>query len=229
MMTHDAEHISRLVAKAVVDEAKNPVHRGRAWQRCYNYFAYNTDFSADMDCFNLVAYLACFGMYARGSWLLQQSMEVHRYALSILRDSKYEILRHVKSPPEDKAGLFAELYEKLEFAYSSARQSHDGRNVVSEILITKVIHGVFACVPAFDTVAVSAMNRQGLVTSLHSARRHETFQSVWEFYLEREDVFDQVIEQYRNMGIYDIPTYPPMRLVDMYFWRLGLELQRSPV
>ena len=177
-MTYGEDQAGEVLRKALVMEASNPANRGHAWQQCYGYFSSTDASDPDMDCLNLVAYLGCFGMYVRGSWMLQQSMVIHKEPLIIMRNSQYGPLRDMTRFDDETGMLFDILYDEIEMSYLRVRNEYDTKNLMSPILMTKIIHGVFGCIPAFDTFVVAGLKLSNISTSLLKTRRQETFKEL---------------------------------------------------
>lgn len=80
----------------------------------------------------------------------------------------------------------------------------------SRTLQTKVLLGTLGCIPAFDRFFVDGWKlKEGSIP---------TISSVYEFAKNHvRDIEECQLMIDRNM------QYPPMRIVDMYFWQLGYD------
>ena len=74
----------------------------------------------------------------------------------------------------------------------------------TDTLITKILMGIFGCVPAYDNFLKIALKNYGIP---------QTF---------NEDSFNQLKDLAKTIKIKpEFKQYPPMRLIDAYFWWLG--------
>lgn len=133
--------------------------RFRSWEHCYRVFydasnAEHPDF--DTLSVHLAFYLASWGMYRSSSFLLQKDYKTHVPVVKTLMDEKYAPLRNLEVSLFKEHGyqvLLQDLNAYLKDYYDEVRSDVKGTGVqkdVSDVLITKILMGVFGCVPAYD-------------------------------------------------------------------------------
>lgn len=92
---------------------------------------------------------------------------------------------------------------------------------VTDTLATKILLGSLGCIPAYDRYFIDGIRDKGLS---YSGLKPANFSLVVDFYQQNHDSFSQanhvILEK---SGV----NYPPMKLVDMYFWEIGCELDQK--
>ena len=214
-----------------------PVTRFRSWEWCHNYFIEHKDNPSaeekDFMALHLAFYLASWGMYRGSTYLLQRDYKAHTNAVENILNNEYQLLWNFDSTQSDinkaKELLFGNdgnggIYHKIKDSYNEYYGSDDD---ASETLVTKILLGTFGCVPAFDRFLKSGISwyqknnsaKIGNYTLTQSIqdKRHETFSALCQFASDKKTELDSLLD---SLNI----KYPPMKLVDMYFWELGYEL-----
>jgi hypothetical protein len=88
----------------------------------------------------------------------------------------------------------------------------------SDILITKILLGTLGCVPAYDEYLKLGARQNGIVLSQLTTR---SVIACCDFYERHEAHFKSVSESLRERGL----DFPPMKLLDTYFWEVGYRLK----
>jgi hypothetical protein len=198
-------------------------HRYTSWENCYNAFSNGND--RELLALNLAFYLASWGMYRGSSGLLQKSHKIHCDAVDIIL--KYKNLRcgvghEISLQKSDELGS---LILDLKHYYSSISFIKDNitKNISpSDTLISKVILGTLGCLPACDRYFIAGVNNLDLN---FSRMTHNQLRNLLCF-LEQEPISKQIescqllISEQRKM------YYPIMKIVDMYFWQTGFDLEK---
>jgi hypothetical protein len=201
--------------------AADPSHRYRSWEHCYGYFRQHASFDHDIASLHLAFYLASWGMYRGSSALLWKDYTIHKPAVSKILEAKYGTLwdLHFGDSGHDNttAKLIISLSDELKKVYHKQIKSVNGKKKhyqPTETLITKVLLGTVGCTPACDQFFITGF-RQELKFSRFSKK---FLCRAFQFYRENEPAFLETRKAIEKQGgIY----YPPMKLVDMYFWELG--------
>lgn len=127
----------------------------QAWNRCYDTFKFinedyhDNNYKTKKLCFALIDYLEAWGMYSRNAILKNKpEYTVHSEAVSSICSEKnsiqkYSILRGV-SISEWDIDKIRDLYDNIETSYRNTTDKS------TETLVTKVMLGTLACVPALD-------------------------------------------------------------------------------
>lgn len=199
-------------------------------------------------------YLASWGMYRGSCFLLNRDYKAHLKVVDIILEQKYESLWNFNptdeksiesadkllfSQSENNRGIYWRIKEE---AYKSI--SDPERNLSSscnspsdveptDTLITKILLGTFACIPAFDRFfndGVKIFNNnlpkeEKLSTNLES-KQLKSFKAISKFALTHSDSINPLINDENFEGMKE---YPVMKIVDMYFWQKGYDthLQRE--
>lgn len=92
----------------------------------------------------------------------------------------------------------------------------------TDTLVTKVLLGTVCCTPAYDSFFVTGVdywNKSLSKNGLKFPARfcEESYLGLWSFCREYEDELRAAQAVMADSGA----SYPPMKLVDMYFWGLG--------
>lgn len=192
----------------------------------------------DEDCdylaLNLGFFLASWGMYRGSSFLLQMDYKVHIPVVKLIMNEEYDELWNFEPTEENKEKakrlLFGEdgkggLFEKIKELYSqNLPKRNNGVNVdaiedgvetakeerkPTNTLITKILLGTFAVIPAFDTFFKKACKQ---LTPKIKDKPYLAFIDLCDFAIRhREDL--------KGDG-----NYPVMKALDLYFWIVGFGL-----
>lgn len=115
-----------------------------------------------------------------------------------------------------------ELIAKLRTIYSS-------KNVTpTDTLITKILLGTICCTPAYDDyfyngVMVWKELPVAYMPKFPGSFGKNSYIGVLEFYQYHKSVIDEAQKEISQYGI----TYPPMKLIDMYFWNIGYQFSKK--
>ena len=195
-----------------------------SWEHCYAYFAKNHSSRLDDDlldtlCIHLSFYLASWGMYRGSSFLLQKDYRVHKDAIRILLESKYDSLWGASCEvllQNENVNLLFSLVDRIKEVYVNKRQNIDGRSSVSDVLITKILMGTLGCVPAYDQYFVASIRKYDVAGGTFNK---ESIRNLVSFYKANFEKFEQCRTKISKRGL----EYPPMKILDMCFWQIGFE------
>lgn len=197
-------------------------HRYKSWEHCYSYFTLENP-EIDTACLQMAFYLASWGMYRGSSFLLWKDYLIHREVIVHLLSKKYlQKLDFTKVTNKEIEEIF-DLIGWVKNWYQNNIKSINGKKRkvnVTDTLATKIILGSLGCIPAYDRYFIDGIRNEGLK---YSGLKPANFTVVVNFYKKNIDQFslvNQVIRQ--KSGV----VYPPMKLVDMYFWELGCKINQ---
>jgi hypothetical protein len=205
-------------------------HRYRSWEHCYRYFRKATrdsdSFDHDHAALHLGFYLASWGMYRGSSFLLQHDYTIHSAVVERLVAPQFSTLweddlRNVGTDPELVAAILKAV-DTIREAYQTFARSAESDGA-SDTLVTKVVLGTFGCLPACDRFFIDGWKSAGNQYSYLNAKFVNRLIS-----FSRTHISDLRGEQARIEQIGGL-RYPIMKLVDMYFWQSGLNLDRGSV
>ncbi len=205
----------------------DPSARFLSWEHCYNAFhEARAQKSPDLDYLSLqlAFYLASWGMYRGSSFLLQKDYTVHKNAVQVILESKYNSLDGINCIDYKTASninlLFKELVPQLEEHYENVRKTlpkyQSAQTGISTTLITKILMGTLACVPAYDRYFVSGIKSSGVATGSFNCA---SLDKIVKHYIRNSKLF----ETERKHMTTGICSYPQMKLVDMEFWTIGFK------
>lgn len=196
------------------NKGRSPNERYASFDYCYNYFysfyknnrihEMANEKNIQMSCLQLGFYLASWGMMRGSSFLLEKS--VRDYTKLIITVSKmdsklWEI--DVDSYNEENIKLLLDCKQQI-------IQVLGKENKPSDILITKIMLGIFANTPAYDQYFRKSLR-------LHSFNK-KSLQKIRKFYDENKETFDSY-----QIYTFDFFTskktnivYTKAKLIDMF-------------
>lgn len=132
--------------------ARSRSDRYASFDYCFNFFQSHADRGRvaeiaegarlETSCLQLGFYLASWGMYRGSTRLLKHSLQYLAPAVTVIAEAPLEIWSTDANDYSDEAcSLMLEIGQRLRAAFAEG---------ASDTLVTKVMLGVFGCVPAFD-------------------------------------------------------------------------------
>ncbi len=196
-------------------------HRYSSWEYCYLYFRKKKKSGSktisDLDCLQLGFYLASWGMYRGSSFLLDKSFKVHEPIIKELLKEKYEKLWNIDIDEikyeSKEINLLFELLKKLKNIY---KQQNKTKKKVTDTLITKIFLGVLGCSPAYDRYFKDGCKKKNIQPYSNFSKK--SLINVVEHYKQNEKEYKSASKKIFKAGHIN---YPPMKLIDMYFWKVG--------
>jgi hypothetical protein len=201
--------------------ASDSQHRFSSWENCYLYFRNKkksgTKTIADLDCLQLGFYLASWGMYRGSSFLLDKSYKVHKPIIKELLKKEYEKLWNIDidelTSESKEITLLFELLETLKNIYM---RQNNTKKKVTDTLITKVFLGTLCCTPAYDRYFKDGCKKKKIRPYSNFSKK--SLIKVVEHYKENKNEFKSASRKIFKSGHI---KYPPMKLIDMYLWKVG--------
>ncbi|MBQ7906646.1 MAG: hypothetical protein IJ309_01585 [Clostridia bacterium] len=95
---------------------------------------------------------------------------------------------------------------------------------VSTVLITKILMGVFGCIPAYDRYVMDGLGVQGIQKTFNKKGVGELLNHVVndeKVYNNINDVRSEMIKANQGYTTFDLNNYTFMKMVDMLFWEIG--------
>jgi hypothetical protein len=198
-------------------------HRYKSWEHCYSYFLQDKTI-IDTACLQMAFYLASWGMYRGSSFLLWKDYLIHKEVVEYLLDNKHFQKLNFTDTTEEEIQEIFDLILWVKNWYQNNIEFINGekKNVnVTDTLATKIILGALGCIPAYDRYFINGIRNKGLT---YSGLKPKNFASVVNFYKENNGSFTYANNEIlKRNGV----NYPPMKLVDMYFWEIGYELDKK--
>lgn len=225
------------IVDAVIDAAnayysaakRDQYSRYRSWENCYIAFGkarenfLNPAILENLS-LQLACYLASWGMYRGSSFLLQKDYHVHMDAVVELMKEKYHPLFGIscKDLKQDSmSSLLEELSTFLRNYYNHVRASvRSVSSDISDVLITKILMGTLGCVPAYDRYFCFGIKHHHIAVGKYGMK---SILMVADFYEKHEEKFEQA----RTHFFVGDSLYPQMKLLDMGFWKIGLQIDEK--
>ncbi len=208
----DMKEIEKLLDDFYQEQKIREHNRYFSWEYCYSFFKENgknivkQENLLDLACLNLAVYLASWGMYRGSSKLLQMDYKVHKCTIKELisecdclwgNDFDWQDIEKAKN-------ILERNYKKYGVSCTPT-------------LITKILMGMFGCTPAYDRFFIS-----GLSVWNNTNKIPKTF---------NKDSFNALKKLSEGLKPYTLLTknipYPPMKLIDTYFWCVGNKNQEN--
>lgn len=216
--------------KTFYDELmKDENGRFRSWEYCYsNFYSARGDKSADIDYLSLQLsfYLASWGMYRGSSFLLQKDYRIHIPVIKELLKEEYDPLFCIECTEFRKASnqklleelnaFMSDYYDKIRVAVKGQELKHQ----LSNTLITKILMGTMGCVPAYDRYFVDGIRKKKIATGNYNIK---SILMLVDFYEKNYETLEKVRLAFDAYGI----IYPQMKILDMGFWQMGLEMDEE--
>lgn len=203
--------------KATIDADDN--HRFKSWEHCYKFFnGRNVD--TETATLHLAVYLASWGMYRGSTFSLQRDYKIHEGAVKKILAYKQTIMEK----PHDHERVW-KLIEELKMHYMDKivtykklyPESRDFKQL--DTLITKILLGTLGCMPAYDKYFKEGIKKQGIKKQGEkidcSLNDKDVFQKAFDWFWHVYDANSESIDE--NLK----KLYPPMKIIDMYFWEKG--------
>jgi len=217
---------------------KIPDSNDASFDYCFNYFqsfreanevaALESAEHMEMACLQLGFYLASWGMYRGSAGLAERSS---KYLTRIIKavanaDRKLWGVDADDYSPEN-IGLILRFWDKLcrECKCDGATKT-DETITMTDTLATKIMLGVFGCVPAFDSVFKIGCGRLGIQKTLNatSLQQIENFYRRYQTVIDECQHFTQVFGEKPNQR----RPYTKAKLIDMAIFRAG-ELRQASI
>jgi hypothetical protein len=158
-------------------------------------------------------------MYRGSSFLLQRDYTVHKQAIEALCSERFGALweHEIGSNPTDEG--FSELILQ---AADAVRSSYKPFGNASDTLVTKILLGTLACLPACDRFFRDGFKRSG---QQYSCLNAPFVKRIIRFCTNS---MDELRSEQRRIAAVNGVEYPLMKLADMYFWQIGFEAAGKP-
>ena len=212
--------IGTIIERFIERDGSDSMNRFHSWFHCYRAFG-RPAIDDDVLSLHLAFFLASWGMYRGSSFLLQKDYTIHRPIVKLLRLPEYQTLRGATTTTLKKhLQEMLVLKSKISNAYVAELERSNWVNgerkrvTPSNILITKILLGTLACVPAFDRYFLMGAEICDISRlKLDKPSLLECFR----FYDEHNLEFSKASDLLKSKNFH----FPPMRLLDLYLWEVG--------
>lgn len=205
----------------------NEKHRYASFDFCYSYFQKNRDNlsnNVEVSCMYLWSYLASWGMLRGSSELLQENSPASLKGLiSFFATQKDSILWNMDMKDYSKPDAIDQIVQMYKSIDSELKKIIAQPSIT---LITKIMLGVFGCVPAYDGYFTYAMRKECIGDGCGFRRVNQnSLTKIGEFYRLHQTTFDSI-----NINVIDFDgistdlTYKKAKLIDMFGFTKGIEI-----
>lgn len=159
-------------------------------------------------------YLASWGMLRGSTKLLQHSYKIHNDIIpKIVNRNTQKLIEKSKAPDFYN---YLENIEEIESLYKNIEEYYDKNKIPpTDTLISKIILGTTSLMPAYDSNLKKGISEQKKYNDYLITGKYKisSLKTLFQFYCDNKDMFELANTRH----------FPPMKLIDMYFWQLGLE------
>lgn len=204
--TNEARRFFDMHLKAIKNETRH-----QSWEWCYRSFGRYDD--EELLTLHLAGYLASWGMYRGSSQLLKtHSYMIHKKLIPILRKDEYKKLRSIKNLTE-----FEEALPTIFRCYKDIEEFYEHIGVTpTKTLVTKIMLGVYGCVPAYDINFCNGLRRCGIE---HSGNPENCLRNLCSV-LKQSPEFMKIL--YNTKDKEEFKTNTLMKLIDIFFYQVGI-------
>ena len=180
----------------------------------------------DTSCLHLSFYLASWGMYRGSSFLLWKDYRIHTDVVEKLLENKHFQEFNFSTIKDADLDKIVDLTSWIKNWYKENIKTVNGEEKsvnATDTLVTKIMLGTLACIPAYDRYFIDGMRNSGIN---YSKLTKKNFKVVADYYKQNEAEFLKAQKSiHEKSGIY----YPAMKLVDMYFWEIGFQADNEKI
>jgi len=219
---------------------RDSANREKSWVKCYEFFQ---DYHAkpreqqeketELASLHLGFYLASWGMFRGSGPLIHKDSSIYKGVIDVLLAKEYRQLwgqefiqglltcENAILPHDPGVGLIFDMADRIRDYFSQlviikGPDKHREHARCSDTLVTKILMGTLACTPAYDTNFCTGLRSEGNANVCASFSKNCLAQLM---NLCRENRLWQALKD--NPLPHAADAYPPMRVVDLYFWHKG--------
>ncbi|MDP0343862.1 hypothetical protein Q7Z35_05915 [Glaesserella parasuis] len=212
--------ISRVI-KQFDDESKDIKHRYYSFDFCYAHFRHSKEtghMDIEKSCFVLWSYLASWGMLRGSSFLMQRNPAYLTELVKwIYEQPQATWLIDVEDYP-NKTKEVLSLYIQVK-SHLIGEKKHQ-----AVTLVTKVLLGVFAIIPAYDRFFKDTFSEIAGEECGFSTPNETSLNIIAQFYQENKEEIDTLSKSHQILDFDGKPTnyrYSKAKIIDMYGFQIG--------
>jgi hypothetical protein len=195
---------------------QNPHSRWLSWNHCYHFFRRADAVERKRDAaLHLGFYLASWGMF-RNSELLKKNHLFYEPLVEIFASQDIGILG--KIPTTDQC-VRSHIKMIRDLSKEIQRHLEGGQVSATTTLISKILLGAAAAIPAIDAQARRALKNIGLpISSTQGLPDEADLTRLFTLVRDHKDLLEEGAQLLSERGFVD---YPPMKILDMILWVEG--------
>lgn len=202
-------------------------HRYKSWEHCYSYFTGDrAEKDIDTACLHLSFYLASWGMYRGSSFLLWKDYRIHKNIVKKLIENRELQLLDFSTTHDEDVKKIIDIATWIKCWYRENVKIVNGEAKLvnaTDTLVTKIMLGTLGCIPAYDRYFIDGMRKSGIS---YSNLSKSNLKAVTTYYEQNEAEF---LKAQKSIHEKSSICYPPMKLVDMYFWEIGFQADNERI
>ena len=206
------------------DLTKRLYHSNLSWENCYKFFCENHEKIledgekseiCEIAALHLAFYLASWGMYRGSAFIRRYDHNIYKGLIIELLSNCENLWKKdvewsdLKKANEIITNYFIGLKKDDK---STDKDKHSNRP--TQTLITKILMGIFACVPAYDRYVIKALKAYNICQTY----KEDSYNEIKKWLEERN---------YNYKLSKSEVEYTPMKLIDVYFWSVGKDLEEK--
>lgn len=202
--------------------------RYASFDLCYRYFFTNRDElkNTEMSCYVLWSYLASWGML-RNSFLLQKSPAHLKNLIEYVHDKENDHLFNVDVDSYDDTNK-----KIIIIAYNEIKTRLGIKKERSITLVTKIMLGVFGCIPAYDTYFSDTFTKMGGKGFKAEGLTEISLGFISEFYIKHNNIIDPLKEKcnvkcFNKENESSVMKYTRAKIIDMYGFQRALSISED--
>lgn len=205
---------------------RNISDRYASYDFCFNYFQWfknKQDIispeNIEKSCLHLWFYLASRWMYRWSSFLLQKSMEIYKELLQVVVNMNPKIwTMDVDNYPWNE-NFIIDCYNQIKESFIIDNERHI-------VLITKIMLGLFGCIPAYDQFFTKGLSEIVDGECWFTSVNKQSLESIYKFYKEKEKIINKYANETETLRFDPKQTnklYTKAKIIDMIGFTYGLE------
>jgi len=217
--------ITDLITRYLSNIATDKFHRYTSWDNCFK--AFGSSKKSEIQVLELAFYLASWGMYRGSSGLLQKNHLIHKGAVDIVFSKSNQKLKcnqtnevgkeNIKAILELKNQL-ANYYRGIYFAKGTEKPKPISP---TDTLLSKIMLGTLGCAPAYDRYFIDGLKKMEIE---HTSFNEASLTELFNFINENKKEIDKAQKLIKSKTQ---RHYPLMKIIDMYFWQIGYDLDKG--
>ena len=196
-------------------------HRYYSFDFCHFHFRFSKEsgtIDIEKSCQVLWSYLASWGMLRGSSFLLWKNP-------AYLKD----LVEWIYEQPLSSWDIDVEDYKEssqsvLDLYHVAEKYMLKGENHQAVTLVTKVLLGVFAIIPAYDRFFIDSFNDIAGNKCSFSTLNKKSLEIIYQFYIENKDEIEKLSNETKVFDFNGESTkyhYSKAKIIDMYDFQVG--------
>ncbi len=230
MTTISDEQIKDEIDKFYESIGSQVDHRYKSWEYCHSAFYEKfrqtklSDQDIELLALHLGFYLASWGMYRGSSFLLKHyDFTIHKECVCLAFEWK-ELMNI--DPLTNKQRYLELLFDKEKGIYDKIYTHYQNKASTSNsnatmTLISKILLGIFGCMPAYDRYVDSASK----ILDIKKVKdKRPCVESIIDFANAHKAVFEHAL---KNIDPTGKKNYTLMKIIDMFLWQYGYDASQQ--